>query len=129
MMYDVLLVEDNVVNQTVLGKQLQKAGCNVTLANHGQECLDFLKTTNLWKGNDSGRQMDLILMDMEMPVMNGLEATKQIRDLQRQGLLIKHVPIIAVTANARKEQIEVSLNAGMVSAKSSPVSNFPLGTL
>ena len=103
------------MNQRVLGKQLKKAGCKVTLANHGQECLDFLETTNLWKGNDNGCQMDIILMDMEMPVMNGLEATQHIRDLQRQGSLIKHVPIIAVTANARKEQIEISLKAGMVS--------------
>ena len=117
-MYYVLLVEDNLVNQRVLGKQLKQAGCEVTLANHGQECLDILKTTNLWRGNDSGCHMDIILMDMEMPVMNGLDATQHIRDFQRQGSLVKHVPIIAVTANARQEQIEISLKAGMVSAPS-----------
>ena len=53
-------------------------------------------------------------MDLEMPVMDGLTCARQIRELQNQGTLVRHVPIIAVTANARKEQIETSMAAGMV---------------
>ena len=49
-----------------------------------------------------------------MPIMDGLTCARQIRELQAQGTLIRHVPIIAVTANARKEQIETSMAAGMV---------------
>lgn len=111
--FKVLLVEDNLVNQKVLSKQLQKAGCTVYVANHGQEALDFLQRSNLWSDNPSGEAVDIVLMDLEMPVMDGLTCTRRIRELQGQGILIRHVPLIAVTANARKEQIETSLAAGM----------------
>lgn len=84
------------------------------VANHGQEALDFLQRSNLWSDNPSGEAVDIVLMDLEMPVMDGLTCTRRIRELQGQGILIRHVPLIAVTANARKEQIETSLAAGMV---------------
>lgn len=112
--HTILLVEDNLVNQKVLGKQLRKAGNTVHVANHGKEALQFLEHTRLWKDNPAGQDLDLILMDHEMPVMNGLTAARRIRDLQGEGLLTKHIPIIAVTANARKEQIDTYLAAGMV---------------
>lgn len=101
--------------EKVLRKQLQKAGCVVHVANHGQEALDFLQRSNLWRNNPSGEAVDVVLMDLEMPVMDGLTCTRRIRELQGQGNLIRHVPLIAVTANARKEQIETSMAAGMVS--------------
>lgn len=113
--FEILLVEDNLVNQKVLGKQLQKAGCIVNLANHGEEALEFLKRTKFWKGNDGGKNLDIVLMDLEMPVMDGLTCARRIRDLQLEGSLVKHVPLIAVTANARMEQIDISIAAGMVS--------------
>jgi len=113
--YEVLLVEDNLVNQKVLSKQLKKVGCVVHVANHGGEALNFLKTSNLWRDNAEGQTLDIVLMDLEMPVMDGLTCARQIRELQSQGTLTRHVPIIAVTANARKEQIEISMAAGMVS--------------
>lgn len=53
-------------------------------------------------------------MDLEMPVMDGLTCTRRIRDLEREGTITRHVPIIAVTANTRVEQIETALEAGMV---------------
>ena len=109
----VLLVEDNLVNQRVLRKQLQKAGCSVAVANHGQEALDYLKDTNMWIGNESGNDVHVVLMDLEMPVMDGLACTRRIREWEQEGV-VQHVPIIAVTANARKEQIETCLEAGMV---------------
>lgn len=101
--------------EKVLGKQLQKAGCTVHLANHGQEALEFLQRSCLWRDNLGGEAVDVVLMDLEMPVMDGLTCARRIRELQGQGILIRHVPLIAVTANARKEQIETSLAAGMVS--------------
>ena len=114
-MFEILLVEDNLVNQKVLGKQLRKAGCIVNVANHGEEALEFLKKTKFWKGNDGGENLDIVLMDLEMPVMDGLTCARRIRELQQGGFLVKHVPLIAVTANARMEQIDISIAAGMVS--------------
>ena len=101
--------------EKVLSKQLQKAGCTVHVANHGQEALDFLQRSYLWRDLPGGVAVDVVLMDLEMPVMDGLTCARRIRELQGQGNLIRHVPLIAVTANARKEQIETSLAAGMVS--------------
>ncbi|KAL9118981.1 MAG: hypothetical protein Q9187_004467 [Circinaria calcarea] len=112
-MFEILLVEDNLVNQKVLGKQLQKAGCTVSVANHGEEALDFLTKTKFWKGNADGKNLDIVLMDLEMPVMDGLTCARRIRELQQEGSLVKHVPLIAVTANARMEQIDISMAAGM----------------
>ena len=114
--YAILLVEDNLVNQRVLDKQLTKAGHSVTLANHGREALEHLKGTKVWKGNEDAKDLDVVLMDLEMPVMDGLTATRHIRELEANGDVRCHVPIIAVTANARKEQIETCLQAGMVYA-------------
>lgn len=114
----VLLVEDNIVNQRVLSKQLKKAGCFVAVANHGQEALDYLKTTTMWLGNESGTQLHVVLMDLEMPVMDGLSCARRIREMEQEGI-VRHVPIIAVTANARKELIETCLQAGMVSPRTS----------
>lgn len=112
----VLLVEDNLVNQKVLRKQLTKAGCVVHVANHGLEALENLEKSNLWKNNVDGHALDVVLMDLEMPVMDGLTCARRIRELQTDGSIITHVPLIAVTANARKEQIETSMAAGMVRA-------------
>lgn len=114
--FKVLLVEDNLVNQRVLRKQLQKAGHSVAIANHGQEALEHLQNTKFWKGNVDAEDLDVILMDLEMPIMDGLTACRHIRELESNGVVVRHVPVIAVTANARKEQIETCLAAGMVSS-------------
>ena len=114
---NILIVEDNVVNQKVLRKQLQSLGWNVWVANHGLEALEALKQTIFWSlpGLSDGRQrLDLVLMDIEMPTMDGLTTTKVIRKLQDDGKIKGHVPIIAVSANARAEQIASATAAGMV---------------
>lgn len=110
-----LVVEDNVVNQRVLAQQLRKKGCIAHIANHGAEALEFLRTTKFWAGNNDpdATPLSLVLMDIEMPVMNGITATREIRGLQRSGKLTAHIPILAVTANARREQHEEMLEAGM----------------
>ena len=95
----VLLVEDNPVNQLVAKGMLGKLGCEVLLANHGQEALTMLET----------QAVDLILMDCNMPVMDGYEATRRIR--QRSEL--NELPIIALTANALSDERERCRAAGM----------------
>lgn len=115
----VLIVEDNLVNQRVLQKQLRNLGFMTELANHGGEALEFLKTSRFWSGHENdGVELAVILMDLEMPVMDGLTCARTIREFEADGTIVKHVPIIAVTANARLEQIETAISAGMVSLSS-----------
>jgi PAS domain S-box-containing protein len=139
--YHILLVEDNLVNQKVMSKQLAKAGHYVALANHGQEAVDYIKTTTFARGENDGKRLDCILMDIEMPVsllswavaptpchplkflaltdrrdtqiMDGLEATRTIRAMEASGELNSYVPVIAVTANARSEQQQTARHAGV----------------
>lgn len=112
----VFIVEDNLVNQRVLQRQLRNLGYIVHVANHGGEALDRLKESRYWQGHEEdGLDLSVILMDLEMPVMDGLTCARKIRELQKSGQLVRHVPIIAVTANARMEQIDTALEAGMVS--------------
>jgi PAS domain S-box-containing protein len=118
----VLIVEDNLVNQRVLQKQLKHIGAEVHLANHGGEALEKLMKSTYWRGDgtttgdDERLELGVVLMDQEMPVMDGLTCTKKIRELESEGKLTGHVPIIAVTANARAEQVQTALDAGMVSS-------------
>jgi PAS domain S-box-containing protein len=113
---NVLLVEDNIINQQVLCKQLRKAGCIVEVANHGQEALNSLER----------RGFDVVLMDLEMPVMDGLTAMQEIRKRQKVNKLPEQLPIIAVTANVRQEQIDTALEAGAVSANSLAIGINPM---
>lgn len=114
--FKVIIVEDNLVNQRVLQKQLRNLGCVVYVANHGGECLELLEKSSYWAGRETdGFEVTVILMDLEMPVMDGLTCARRIRELQREGCVVRHVPIIAVSANARLEQIDSALEAGMVS--------------
>lgn len=111
----ILIVEDNLVNQKVLSKQLRNMGCVVHVANHGGECLDRLRESTFWKGKShDGLEISVILMDQEMPIMDGLTCTQEIRKMEISGDVISHVPIIAVTANARSEQIDTAMRVGMV---------------
>ena len=107
-------MEDNIVNQKVLSKQLKKAGHNVSVANHGEEALKVLECTDAWAGTFNGRKLSIILMDLEMPVMNGVSCVRNIRCLQQEGKITRHIPVLAVTANARDDQVMQSMNAGMV---------------
>ncbi|KAF1913435.1 hypothetical protein BDU57DRAFT_356309 [Ampelomyces quisqualis] len=168
----VLIVEDNLVNQKVLKKQLQKFGWTVYVAGDGEEALQWLRRSSYWRGKESaetivdkdlkerprtetayhdGDELDLILLDIEMPVLDGLTCASRIREWEDQSLLgpprpgIKtqrsqsttslspitssqdcttprrfRIPILAVSANARMEQIQEALNAGMDDAITKP---------
>ncbi|KAL9125840.1 MAG: hypothetical protein Q9217_005015 [Psora testacea] len=119
----ILIVEDNLVNQKVLARQLRNIGCVVHVANHGGECLERLQESTFSKAKKEKKdaiEIDLVLMDQEMPVMDGLTCAKAIRELEQKGEVIAHVPIIAVTANARSEQIDVAMVVGMDDVVSKP---------
>ena len=113
----VLVVEDNVINQRVMSKQLRAAGCTVNVANHGLECLNHLEVSTFCEGTTP---LSIVLLDLEMPTMDGLTCIRHIRERQLSGKIKQHVPVIAVTANARSEQISAALSAGMDSVVTKP---------
>ena len=193
---NILIVEDNLINQKVLRKELEKAGCRCSVAGNGVEALDWLKKSVYWQGeaekDESANgshtdtsdptikasaapkhELDLILMDIEMPIMDGLACSRAIRDYENRGLIAapqKHaqlpatiigplsplsasatpsatstplpsfpdfipsnsqptspaptpkqrIPILAVSANARSEQVKHALAAGMDDAIAKP---------
>jgi two-component system, sensor histidine kinase and response regulator len=106
----ILLVEDNPVNQQVAQRLLQKLAAHVTLANNGAEALDRIA---------EGR-FDVILMDCQMPVMDGFTATQRIRDMERLSGL-KRLPIIALTANVMNEDRVRCAAAGMDAHLGKPI--------
>ncbi|KAI9649866.1 hypothetical protein NHQ30_002448 [Ciborinia camelliae] len=117
----VLLVEDNLVNQRILKKQLTKAGCVVQVANHGLEALEIIRQCSCWhEPVKDAKDLDIILMDWEMPVMDGVTCSREIRSLQHAGKILKHIEIIAVTANAREEQVQLALRNGINFVMSKP---------
>ncbi|KAL1865295.1 hypothetical protein VTK73DRAFT_5296 [Phialemonium thermophilum] len=148
---NILIVEDNLVNQKVLQRQLRIFGSNTHVANHGGEALEALRHSHYWKRSpDSGIPYDwrdqdqdksiplssmqtrqsedqstalcisVILMDLEMPVMDGMTCARKIRELEKEGILSRHIPIIAVTAYARPEQIASAKAAGIDDVISKP---------
>jgi CheY-like chemotaxis protein len=93
---------------------IRKLGCVVYIANHGGEALDLIKETKHYKGREEdGKELSIVLMDLEMPVMDGLTCVRKIREMEAEGLIHGHLPIIAVTANARGEQIANAKDSGM----------------
>jgi signal transduction histidine kinase/ActR/RegA family two-component response regulator len=104
----VLLVEDNQVNQVVIGRLLEKLSCQVVIANHGKEALDYLD-------NPRHAAYDLIFMDLQMPVLDGLATTKEIRRRNIQ------IPIVGLSAHAFAEHAMQAKAAGMNDFVEKPV--------
>ena len=100
-LFKVLLAEDNLINQKLTVRLLEKQGWQTSIANNGKEVLNLL----------DNNKFDFILMDVQMPEMDGIEATREIR--KREKETGKHIPIIALTANAFKEDKKKCLEAGM----------------
>ncbi|CAD0088051.1 unnamed protein product [Aureobasidium vineae] len=109
----VLVVEDNPLNQRLVAKQLRNQGCTVHTADHGLDALEFLSKTNVSSSPSSNTKLDIVLLDIEMPVMDGLTCIRKIRTLEEEGFYTRRVPVIAVTANARDEQMKEALEAGI----------------
>lgn len=107
----ILLVEDNRINREYTQNLLENLGCSVSLAEHGKHALDMLDAI----------QPDLILMDCQMPIMDGFEATRQINSLKAKKK-VNDIPIIALTANVLKGDRERCLIAGMNDYLGKPLS-------
>jgi CheY-like chemotaxis protein len=114
---NILLAEDNAVNRLLAQKLLQKQGHVVTSVNNGREALEH------WELNQF-HQFDIILMDVQMPEMDGLQATAGIR--AKELVTGAHIPIIAVTAHAMKGDRERCLAAGMDAYISKPINPVDL---
>ena len=101
----ILMAEDNVVNQKLVARLLEKRGHTVVAAANGLEALEALER----------EPFDIVLMDVQMPAMGGLEATTAIRHREREAPYLSgpHVPIVAMTASAMKGDRERCLAAGM----------------
>lgn len=107
-----LVAEDNELNREVITELLKMYGITCECAENGEICLRMLQT-------EPEGTFDGILMDMQMPVMNGLDATRRIRALSSSWT--KTIPIIAMTANAMKEDVENCIRAGMNAHLSKPI--------
>jgi PAS domain S-box-containing protein len=105
----ILLVEDNVVNQKLGVRLLEKMGHQVEVVSNGEEACEALRAATF----------DLILMDLQMPVMGGLEATRKIRETEEQSG--RHVPILAMTAHAAAQDEKRCLEAGMDGYVTKPI--------
>lgn len=104
----VLLVDDNAINQRLAARLLQKLGCEVSVASSGQEALDVL----------TFQPQDLVIMDCQMPDLDGYEATRRIREIEGAT---RRTPIVAMTAYAMRGDRERCLAAGMDDYYSKPV--------
>ena len=108
----VLVAEDNAVNRQLIKRLLEKRGHTVLVANNGRVALDLLETAN-WNG------IDVILMDIQMPEMDGLQATAAIREHEK--VTGSHVPIVAITAHVMANDRQKCLEAGMDEYVSKPL--------
>jgi CheY-like chemotaxis protein len=124
----ILVVEDNLINQKITHRGLTERGYAVAVANHGVEALDVLRqsvqanSTSDDSPSSGGSPktpiipINVVLMDIEMPVQDGLTCTRRIRELENEGEVFSasgaRIPIIAVTANARSEQVVEAKQAG-----------------
>lgn len=99
----ILLAEDNRINQRVAVLTFNRLGVTCDIASNGQEALDMHRLNGY----------DLILMDMQMPIMDGLEATRQIRIFENETNAVHHVYIVALTANMISEKRGDCIQAGM----------------
>ncbi len=115
----VLVAEDNPVNQAVAGAMLESLGVAYRLADNGRSALDRI----------AHEAFDLVLMDCQMPEMDGFETTSRIRDRQRSGALRQHLPIVALTANAVAGDRERCLAAGMDDYLSKPFGRQQLAAI
>jgi signal transduction histidine kinase/ActR/RegA family two-component response regulator len=117
----VLLAEDNEVNALIVESQLKQLGLTVEVVRNGQEAVHRLSLPNM-------PRLDLVLMDCQMPLMDGFECTRQLRAHER-SLNLGRMPVIALTASAMAEDSERCLNAGMDAHLSKPFKDEELARL
>ena len=110
----VLLIEDNLLNQRLLNINLSKLSCIVITANNGLEGVEIFKE----------QKFDVILMDLMMPVMDGFEASKEIRRIENEDNSRGYTPIIAFTANTLNNDFEKCLENGMDFLMEKPFNSY-----
>jgi CheY-like chemotaxis protein len=96
-------VEDNAINQKVATAHLKNFGCEVTVVNNGVEAVDVFQR----------KKFDIVLMDVHMPKMDGMEATQLIRKYEKENPFLNRTPIVAMTANVLKEDVQQYMESGM----------------
>ena len=106
----ILLVEDDKVNQLIATKLLKSLGCQIEFAENGQVAIEQVKNNHY----------DLVFMDIHMPVLNGIEATEQIREFN------KDIYIIALTASILEDEVQAYYQAGMNDVLSKPINKIRL---
>jgi two-component system, sensor histidine kinase len=111
----ILLVEDGMDNQRLISLLLRRVGADVTIVSNGQAAIDAILAAN-----QSGKPFDVVLMDMQMPVLDGYEATRRLRAMKYAG------PIIALTANAMSQDRQECLDAGCNDYLSKPIDHRAL---
>jgi len=99
----VLVAEDNEINREIAARILEACGAEVSMVENGAEALDFVM---------GGEKIDLVFMDIQMPIMDGLEATRRIRAYEKENGLA-HLPIVALTANAFDDAVKKAKEAGV----------------
>jgi len=107
--YNLLLIEDNFINQKLMLGLLSKSNMNIRVANNGQEAVDYL--------NENAETIDFVLMDINMPVLDGFEATAKIRSDHR----FDNIPIVALTALVAESEVDRMFNLGMNGYLSKPI--------
>ncbi|CUA74876.1 hypothetical protein RSOLAG22IIIB_11543 [Rhizoctonia solani] len=110
----ILITEDNKINQNVLARQMKRAGFTTALASNGLEAVQAIDKAELQSGTEARSEpFDVVLMDLEMPVLDGFAATREIRRRESLGTLRTRNFIIALTGNARSEQVQAARDAGV----------------
>jgi CheY-like chemotaxis protein len=109
----VLLVEDNTINQRIIQRKLSSKNFRVSTANNGREAVEFVAAAFEKESQRQDEAVDVVLMDQEMPIMDGNAATAQIRKIEREMGREVRVPIVGVSANVREEQLQAMINHGM----------------
>ena len=100
----ILLVEDDRSHREFVANILEGIGCKVMIAFNGKDALSLIERNN---------KFDIILMDIEMPEMDGLEASRRIREMKRHGDMPDDTPIVAITSNSTEDIEKTCLDAGM----------------
>jgi CheY-like chemotaxis protein len=101
--YKILIAEDHPINQKILARLLAKDGYTSEVANNGAEAVRMIVSGSY----------DAVLMDLEMPILSGMDATRRVREMEAERGMIKLLPIIGVSGNSREEYMPKCLKAGM----------------
>ncbi|KAH6654916.1 hypothetical protein BKA67DRAFT_516759 [Truncatella angustata] len=117
-----LIVEDNLINQRLLEKLFIKHGYEVAVANDGEEALAIIMGSawNCSLARPAQPRFDLVLSDIEMPIMDGKTCVRRIRQLQQEGMLHAHIPVLAVTGNAQMEKVKEAQECGFDAVVTKP---------